>query len=351
MVSTIHRRRVLEGLGAVAVAGVSGAARAQTDPVAPYRTPYKYGRQVLLGSGVAGAFDEKSVDCPFVFSHDGKFHMTYVGFDGQGYQTGIAVSHDLVDWTRKGIMLARDPDDPIIRYNIASASILRENELYSPGKLIKVDGKFVCAWHAYPNAGYEAGAAVIGLAYSDDLVHWERTAPILHPEDGGDWEKGGLYKPYLIKSGDTYYLFYNAKTTGTPWFEQTGLATSRDLKTWTRFSGNPIIRNGGSDDLDMRFASDPAVYSHDGQWALYYFGRARDGRCHELLALGPDLTHFTKVKEALISPDPKPSWDDDFVHKPSLIYHNGDLYHFYCAVGGKWPNDIRGISVSRSRPW
>lgn len=352
------RRSLLTGMAATAAsAGLGGCAAisapiASGDPLAPYRTPYKYDRLLFGGSGVAGSFDEKSVDCPFVFSHDGAFWMTYVGFDGTGYQTGLARSEDLIHWERKGIMLARDPNDPIIKFNIASASILRENDLYSAGKLLKVDGKYVCAWHAYPNSGYEVGAAVIGLAYSTDLLHWERTPPILFAEDGTDWEKGGLYKPCLMKDGDTYYLFYNAKTTGTPWFEQTGVATSKDLKTWTRFAGNPIIRNGDPDtSYDTRFASDPAVYRYKNKWVLYYFGRAKDGRCHELMALGDDLMHFTKTNEPLVSPGPKPSYDDDFTHKPTLIAHKGDLYHFYCAVGGKWPNDIRGITVARSRSW
>ena len=33
--------------------------------IASYLTPYRYPRPVLTGSGVPGAFDEKSVDIPF----------------------------------------------------------------------------------------------------------------------------------------------------------------------------------------------------------------------------------------------------------------------------------------------
>src|SRR3546814_6190297 len=62
---------------------------AAADPVAPYRTPYKYPKLILAGSGIPGSFDEKAVDCPFVFSANGKFYLTHVGFDGIGYQTGI----------------------------------------------------------------------------------------------------------------------------------------------------------------------------------------------------------------------------------------------------------------------
>jgi hypothetical protein len=43
------------------------------DRGAALRTPYKLGKLVLGGSQVPGTFDEKAVDCPFVFSHDGRF--------------------------------------------------------------------------------------------------------------------------------------------------------------------------------------------------------------------------------------------------------------------------------------
>jgi predicted GH43/DUF377 family glycosyl hydrolase len=230
--------------------------------------------------------------------------------------------------------------------------ILREDALKSAARLQKVDGRYLGAWHAYPNQGYEAGPAVIGLAWSDDLHHWQRTEPILRPEDGAAWERGGLYKPYLVKSGDTYYLFYNAKNdVARGWVEQTGLATSKDLETWTRFTGNPILPAGGPDSWDARFASDPAVVRYKNRWALYYYGLAANGRARELLALGEDPYHFTKVPEILVDVGPPGSIDEDYAHKPSVISHHGDLYHFYCAVGGKWPNDVRGISVARSRPW
>lgn len=347
------RREVLAGAGLAGAAALAPAALAAArDPAAAYRTPFKYGKLVLAGTHQPGAFDERLVDCPFVFSANGRFYLTYAGWDGTGYQTGMAESRDLVTWTDRRLIMARDPADPVTRFNVNMATILRENELYSPGRLIKVNGRYLGAWHAYPNAGYETGAAVIGLAWSDDLLRWERTAPILQPQDGAAWEQGGLYKPYLVKDGDTYLLFYNAKTREQRWHEQTGLAMSKDLKTWTRYEGSPLIRNGATPGApDSRFASDPAVYRHDGEWAMFYFGLGQDGKARDLLALGDRPTGFVKSPEVLIDVGPPGSVDDDYAHKPSMIYHGGALYHFYCAVSGPYPHDVRGISVARSKPW
>ena len=133
--------------------------------------------------------------------------------------------------------------------------------------------------------------------------------------------------------------------------EQTGVATSRDLKMWTRYAGNPIVRNGGPGSWDERFASNPFVVRNGKIWGLYYFGLGRRGVARELLALGRDPYHFEKVDEIMIGPGAKGSVDETFAHKPCVIYHDGALYHFYCAVSGKWPHEVRGISVARSKPW
>ena len=81
----LSRRSLIAG--SFAMPGVHAA-----DDVAAYRTPHKYGKLVVAASGEAGAFDSRSVDCPYVFHARGRFYMTYVGFDGTGYQTGLASS-------------------------------------------------------------------------------------------------------------------------------------------------------------------------------------------------------------------------------------------------------------------
>ena len=123
------RRSFLASLGAAA-RGTAGGTDA-----AKYRTRYKYGSLVLAASGDADSFDSRSVDCPFVCRREGQFYMAYVGFDGAGYQTGLASSPDLVHWRKLGCMLKRDPRSPLIRHNVATNWIVRDNALRSPGEL------------------------------------------------------------------------------------------------------------------------------------------------------------------------------------------------------------------------
>jgi hypothetical protein len=301
--------------------------------------------------------------------------MLYIGYDGTGYQTGLATSTDLINWQRKALVGPRDPASKYTKYNLALSSILRDKDLHSTGEAFKVHGKYLAAWNAYPGAGYEEGAAVIGLATSNDLLHWTLTDPILSPHDGAPWEHGGLYRPDLLFNRGTYYLYYNAKTDNLPksegggWHEQTGVATSTDLIHWTRNPSNPILSNGPRgtatypasnpqpkeipDTRDSRFASNPYVVKNGHAFAMFYFGFGyqRPGRACEMLALGHDPLHFNKVPDILIDTGAPGTIDETFAHKPSIIFHDGALYHFYCAVSGVYPNEVRGIAVARSKPW
>ena len=234
-----------------------------TDRVA---TPLREGRLVIRPSFVEGAFDSHAVDCPFVFSVEGRQGMTYVGWDGIGYQTALAWN-DGGDWTPGEVVFTRDPSDPLRQYNAALTSIVRDNDLASAGELRRIDGWYYGTFHAYPGAGYETGPASVGFARSRDLSSWERVGGVLSPEDGGAWERGGLYKSWLMEHDGLFYVFYNAKDVDDygsvvvppPWIEQTGLAVSRDLVTWERHSGNPVLSAGGPGAFDERFASDPCV--------------------------------------------------------------------------------------------
>ena len=312
------------------------------------KTPYKLERLVVGPSGKPGTFDEKAADVPFVFRHQNRFYLSYVGYDGTGYQTGLASSQDLIHWRKEGVILPRDPKSKIVRYNAALTWMLRENKVFGPGRLKKVKGRYLGAYFATPYSGYESGAGVIGLCWSRDLRHWEVEEPCLLPQDGAEWERAGLYKACLVEHRGLYHIFYNAKNKSKHWREQTGVATSRDLRTWVRNPANPILRNGPAGSFDERFASDPCVLRHKKEWAVFYYGLDSKGVARDLLALSRDMVHLRKCKGALLSPGPKGTVDSIYAHKPSVIAHRGTLFHFYCAVSHKYG---RGISVAASRPW
>lgn len=322
-------------------------------------TPFKLGRAVLEGSGIEGAFDSHGVDVPFVFRHNDRFYMTYIGFDGIGYQTALAVSDNLLDWEHLDVILKREETTHWDHVGAAGTWILKQTDgLYDLPTLRKYNNRYWMMYHSYPSTGYEAGAAEIGLAWCEDeqLLEWHKLErPIFSWKDGAEWERGGLYKSSLVEHEGKFYMFYNAKdVTSGKWSEQTGVAISEDLLHWERVPYNPVIPVSVGR-WDGKFVSDPAIYKDGELWLIFYFGyngiHAQEG-----LAVSRDLITWEKHDEPIIPYGPQGSLDATHAHKASVVYHIGILYHFYCAVRpsqegdttSHLSNEYRTITVATS---
>ncbi|GAB2598590.1 hypothetical protein [Pseudactinotalea suaedae] len=328
-----------------------------TDPAARFATPHKSSELVLEPTFVAGDWRSHGVDCPFVFHLQGRLGMTVVGWDGIGYQTGLSW-FDGTSWSEPQLVLPREPGSVHRRYNAALTSIVREPDLRGTGELVAVDGWYYGTYHAYPGEGYESGPGVIGIVRSRDLLTWEEHGELVLPEDGAEWERGGLYKSWLMHHEGEFWLFYNAKDDRERgWQEQTGAARSADLHRWERVSAEPLVRNGEDGAIDDRFASDPCVLRDGDLWVMFYFGLSSDGRARETFATSTDLLTWERSEHVLIDVGPEGSIDSAYAHKPAVITHDGRLEHYYCAVsllrepvmiGGYRQRERRGIAVARS---
>lgn len=326
-----------------------------------YTTPFKLGKPVLTGSGKSGAFDSHAVDCPFVFYHQNQFYMLHVGFDGIGYQTGLAVSDDLIHWSHKGVVLKREENVGWDKVGAAGTWILKATDnIYELPTLKKVDGRYWMAYHSYPEEGYEAGSAEIGLAWCEDdsLLNWHRLPkPVYSWRCGADWEKGGLYKACIIEQDGYYYMFYNAKNLPKgQWIEQTGIAVSKDLTNWKRYDNNPVIKVSESG-WDTRFCSDPYIVRDEDKWVMFFFGfngrHAQDG-----IAISDNIYEWYKNSEPILHHGEEGDIDQFHAHKPCIIFYNGILYHFYVAcrkyrkgdpAKNLW-DEFRCITVATSKP-
>lgn len=333
--------------------------------LARWSTPDRHLRPVLTGSGMERRFDARGVDCPFVFRHQGRFYMMFVGFDGIGYQTGLAVSDDLLHWRHEAVILERlEGSSRWDRVGAAGSWILLEsNDAREVPVLRKLDGRYWMIYHAYPDEGYEAGGAAMGLAWTADesLKVWHRLEhPIFTCEQGADWEKAGLYKCCFFEHEGRFWMFYNAKGESTwPWKEETGIAVSDDLIHWERYNGNPVMRCK-ENTFYSRFVSDPCI-RHDGErWLNFGFGY--DGvHAQGLLAASRDLLHWDILRQPLLAHGGAGDLDEIHAHKSSIVVWNGTLYHFYCA-GRPWregdparmgdpggPGEFRSIAVAVRR--
>ncbi len=328
-----------------------------------YQTPYKYNQPILAPSGEEGAFDRYGVDNMRICRHNGQFYAFYIGFDGKGYRTAMATSRDLLHWEKQGVVLDAGSGRPWDDSGRAISSILAGLDLYGSRELIKQDGRYQMFYHAYPGVGYEVGAAANGLASTHDetLRRWTcEEKPVFEKGEAGAWDGGGLYSTWIVPREGKNLLFYNGKEAeGWPWHEQVGLAFSDGLHHWTRYEHNPVLRVTPNH-WDSYFSCGQHVLydSRRGRWVMFYCGfdgvHARDG-----VAVSEDLLHWEKCPESLIDVGAPGSLDSTHAHKPCVIWHEGALWHFYCAVRPtvgeeekrRFGHEYRCLTVARSTPF
>lgn len=293
-----------------------------------------------------------NTDCPCVYQLPGqtdKWFMSFIGFDGQGYNSFVEESTNLLQWTHPRLAMGFGPPGEFDFGGCVIGAFLFESyDVKAPRLLKRHDGKYWTLYGCYPRqGGYELRPGYEGVACSDDGLTWRRAknAPILAVQDPdcGAWEKDCIYQPWLVEYRGRYCDFYNAANGGT---EQTGLAFSADLLQWTRYPANPVIRNreGG---FDAQFASDPKVFRDGDHWTMFYFGVGRGG-AHIMAAFSRDLVHWTADAEPLYKAGGNPSGlDRKYAHKVSLVYNpkNDTFYLYYCACGNKG----RGIGLITSK--
>ncbi len=355
MMTSILRVFVFAACGALSAAAQAPAIDAATLDAwsAPYRNWYYYPDHVIPAEPkVPGHEQFASTDCPTVYQLPGEdaWRMSFIAFDGKGYNSFTAVSTDLVTWTDFRLAMGFGPPDTFDHGGCVLGAYLYESwDIKAPRRLAKRDGKFWSLYGCYPRqGGYELRPGYEGLAASGDGLAWTRGKDTyilsVHEPDVGAWEKDCIYQPWLVAHEGTFYDFYNAANGGV---EQTGLATSSDLREWKRHPGNPVIRNraGGYDEA---FCSDPKVFRDGDHWTMFYFGVGRGG-AHIMIACSRDLLTWTAHPEPLYKAGGHPlGLDKTYAHKISLVYNaaNDTFYMHYCAVGDKG----RGIGLLTSKP-
>jgi predicted GH43/DUF377 family glycosyl hydrolase len=320
---------------------------------APYRNwHYQADHVIPAKPNIPGHEKFKSTDAPCVYQIPGrpdKWFMSFIAFNGQGYNSFVAESSDLLRWGNYRLAMGFGPAGEFDAGGCVIGAFLYESyDIKAPRLLKKRDGKFWTLYGCYPRqGGYELRPGYEGVASSGDGLAWQRAknSPTLAVQDAdcAAWEKDCIYQPWLVEDQGRFFNFYNAAKGGQ---EQTGLALSTDLLNWQRHPANPVIPNrpGG---FDADFASDPKVFRDGDHWTMLYFGVGKGG-AHIMAAFSRDLLHWTAHPEPLYKAGGNPSGlDKQFAHKISLVFNpkNDTFYLHYCACGNKG----RGIGLITSK--
>ncbi len=304
------------------------------------KTPYKYGVVFKHPDST------KMIDSPTIFRHGGAWYMTYIVYDGQGYETWLAKSDNLLKWETKGKLMSFTTDTWDANQKAGYMALVDINWGGSY-RVNKFEGSYWMSYLGGASSGYEKGMLGVGMAKSDSLTEvqeWDRlSTPILLPDDKDvRWfENSKIYKSSIIldsarHTGHPFIMYYNAKGEGD--FESIGMAVSDDMSSWKRYGNEPIItRRKG-------ICGDAQIVKINDLYVMFYFGAFWKEGAFERFACSYDLVHWTDwAGEDLISPSE--DYDTRYAHKPWVIKWEGMVYHFYNAVG----SEGRVIALATSR--
>ena len=133
------------------------------------KTPYKYG--IVFKHPDAN----KLMDSPTIFKKNGVWYMTYIVFDGKGYETWIAESKNLLDWKSLGKILSFSKDTWDANQKAGYMSLVDINWGGSY-KVEKFNNKYWMSYLGGNTIGYEAGVLGVGMANNSTLtkpVEWQ----------------------------------------------------------------------------------------------------------------------------------------------------------------------------------
>ncbi|WP_346863407.1 hypothetical protein [uncultured Draconibacterium sp.] len=315
------------------------------------KTPFKYGLIMVPDS------NKYKMDCPTVFRKEDKWVMTYIVFDGRGYETWLAESDNLLDWETKGkIMQFTDTTDWDSNQKAGYPSLIDYNWGETP-TINQFDGKYWLSYFGGNSQGYEKGLLSLSIGYTEDdpvTVHdWQRIGhPVLSSkdEDARWYDNSTMYKCSVIEdkeklTGHRFVMYYNARGDSINpdrGAERISMAVSDDMLNWKRFGNEPLVNH-------HKGISGDAVIQKIGDVYVMFFFRANwpNGKTvvYNSFYCSYDLMHWTEWDGPYLI-EPSETYDNLFAHKAYVIKHDGVVYHFYNAVD-KLGN--RGIALATSK--
>ena len=315
---------------------------------------------IIKGDGVFGAHVTMN---PYVIQKDNDIYLFYAGDTEEGYRNirlVIFKDGDLSNPEYKGIVINNGEWGSFDGYWCVIPCVIRVGE----------------KWHLYysGNSGMGEGLGAfpgIGLATSDDLIHWTKyeNNPVLPPSGvlgTGDTVGIGGGGLNMMLDGTIRWYYTGCPTVGPEHFldqqKHICLAESKDGINWER-KGPVISREPDRDyrDIACAGACGPCVYE-DGLYKLYYpcigtrwgfysicYSESEDGinwnigeEYGDELAFGPRTRHLD-ISAGYTE------WDNEIVEYPCVFEKDGKKYMFYTGNGYGYDSGIGLAEACNSR--
>ena len=227
---------------------------------------------VVLPLGAALEFDDTWTFAPAPLLVDGRVLLYYAGADGATYRVGMAGSDDGVHFTKLGVVLP-----------LGGAGEFDDTHTSGPAPLL-LDGRVLLYY-----VGYDGNAYRVGVAGSDDGVHFTKLGVVLPLGGAGEFDEERVWEPGVMMVDGRVLLYYVGFDGA---LFRVGLAASDDGVRFTKLGVVVPVGGAGEWDVSGHFSARPVLL--DGGVLVYYSGAVAGVR-RQGLAQSADGVHFTKL--------------------------------------------------------
>jgi predicted GH43/DUF377 family glycosyl hydrolase len=206
----------------------------------------------------------------------------------------------------------------------------------------------------------------IGLATSSDGFNWTRVPgsdpaakqALLDIGAAGKFDSYLTYRPYVIKDGSLYRMWYNGSAepfncpnNNLAVKRRIGYAESTDGVNFTRVYDGPgpggsVLPLGGPGTIDEQQVGYPSIIKDGAEYKMYYSSSDTALFWRVALAVSTDARHWTKVPGnqtggAILDIGPAGSFDVACAYEPSVVKERDGLYRMWYR-GCQTPRPITG---------
>ena len=159
--------------------------------------------------------------------------------------------------------------------------------------------------------------------------------------DGENWQENALWAPHIVYHEGLYYMFYTGGGDFDGGLFRMHLATSPDLRAWTREESNPLF-------IDGFHARDPMVLRVGEEWVMYYTANSDPAGGNHIVAYrtSPDLVNWSDRQTAFT--DPAIGTGGGPTESPFVVRRGPYFYLFLSMRHGYVPGFYADTGVFRS---
>lgn len=252
--------KVLRGIWSFAAVLIGVTALSAARFILPIGVMNRVSNGPILSPRGSG-FESAGVFNPAVIKDNNEFVMLYRAQDGKGTsRIGYATSID-------GIHFTRSPE-PVL---VPEAPYEKGGGVEDP-RIVRIVQEYLLTYTGYNNVdgrGPGRKDAQLCLAFSPDLIHWQRAGVVLPAYQGRwnvGWTKSGAILAQKIRG--KYWMYYLGDAKGEP--SQMGLAESEDLRHWADATDRPVLcSRPGYFDSRVVEPGPPPILLREGILLLY----------------------------------------------------------------------------------